>query len=377
MSQLPLPTFSPNGGFCSSSEVILIKCSVPGCVFYYTRDGTEPSPGQAGTEEYYDADNYATALLDGSCPRSDNGVLRVIATKSGYENSAIATSQPYYYYDANPFTQEICSYITKAVSELGSGNKEVTLYYSFAMPGVKIDTVNISKPLSRIAGITATQFKQSAVGALNKWKVYFESIFKTPQYGGQLTLNFAEAPNSINGGEETNNFIYMNPGVVYSIPNASGAGDIRFAIADLGSDNGMLSSSSYVGVVVNGSMATVLDGQATGGDTINLDFVLLHKLGHVLGGLIDDKDGDFAKIMSCKWSTLPVQQQNPSAYNLSVLFPPSGVINSTNTPWEKLMIERRHTTLAPNRIVIPTPVFEPSDSSFSPGQKISFSIKYD
>ena len=376
MPQLPTPAFLRDGGFCSSNERIIIRCSVPGCVLYYTRDGTNPVPGENGTHAY-NVNEHATVIVDGTYPTADHGVLKAIATKSGYDNSAVATSQPYYYYCADMWTQYICSYITKAVNGLVSGNKTVTLYYSFVMPGVKIETVNIAKPLSRIAGITAEQFKQSAITAMIKWKSYFESIFNPANsYNGQLTLSFEPAPNSINGGEETNNNIYMDSGVVYPIPNASGAGDIRFAIADLGNDDGLLSSlSSYV--VVNGSRSTVLDGQATGGNTTNLDFTLLHKLGHVLSGLIDDKDGNFAKLMACKWSTLPIQQQNPSAYNLSALFPPNGVINATNTSWEKLMVERRHTTLAPNRPIVPAPVFEPSVSAIYPGQRIGFSIPYD
>ena len=371
MSQLPVPTFSPNGGFCSSAEAISIKCSVPGCVFYYTRNGTEPVPGQTGTE-IYDGANKAEVLLDGLYPTTDGGILKAIATNSGYENSLVATSQLYYYYDANPFSQYICSYITKAVGELSAGDKTVTLYYSFVLPGVKIENV-ISRPLSMIAGITAVQFKQAVVGALNTWKTYFESIFKTPQYGGQLTFNFEPAPNSINGGEEVNNSILLNANSIYTIPNDSGAGDIRFAVADLGNDDGLLLHSKAGHVIINGALDTVLDGQATGGTNINLDFVLLHKLGHMFGGLIDDKNGNFAKLMACKWTTLPAQQQNPAAYNLGVLFP-NGLVN--DTPWEKLMIERRHTALAPIRPIIPMPVFEPKVSAIAPGTKISFSIPY-
>ena len=77
------PSFEPDGGVFTGSASVTITSATEGATIYYTTDGTDPVVNRSSIA------NGGTVELTESC------TLKAMAVKSGMDNSAIVTSQPY------------------------------------------------------------------------------------------------------------------------------------------------------------------------------------------------------------------------------------------------------------------------------------------
>ena len=72
------PTFTPAEGTYYEAQNVTINCSTEGATIYYTLDGSEPTTGSSV---------YSTPIVV-----SESTIIKAMAVKDGYENSAIATA---------------------------------------------------------------------------------------------------------------------------------------------------------------------------------------------------------------------------------------------------------------------------------------------
>ncbi len=82
MPEAAAPTFSPNGGTYTSSVSVTLSSSTAGATIYYTTDGSQPTTGSASVP------SGSSIVLNQPYANS----IRAMATASGFQNSAIATS---------------------------------------------------------------------------------------------------------------------------------------------------------------------------------------------------------------------------------------------------------------------------------------------
>ena len=73
------PTFTPAGGTYFESQEVTISCTTADATIYYTTDGSDPTE---------DSDVYAEPIVV-----AENTIIKAIAVKEGYDNSAIATAE--------------------------------------------------------------------------------------------------------------------------------------------------------------------------------------------------------------------------------------------------------------------------------------------
>lgn len=392
MATIPTPVISPNGGGISMFDGIEITCADTTKNIYYTVDGSDPADFYNQNASLYDPVTYAR-IIDNDY-EEDNPVysntqqsfiLKAVAEDPDtYEQSAVATSQPFIHYAADPWRK-----LVDAVAGLGSGNQTVTFSYSFMLPNTSYDDdqggQSLTVGLDRFANFSESQFKQTCIDAFAYWKTFLEAIFNQSEgFGGNLTVNFVSAQNS-NGGVEIAATYPSRLDYYYPIPNPVGAGDIRIGIGNLGWDNGGTGAYTVMplgplsnmiasvngDIIVNGDMPARREDQPLSQDDMNLVFVITHELGHALACLIDDFDGTFvAKLMAYTWSGLT--PSSPSAHNMSSLFP-NGMF--VDCPWEKQRVKERHTIYAPQHPDAPTPIISPDDTSpISAGQTVAISL---
>ena len=72
------PLFSPEGGSYTETQIVTISCETEGAIIYYTLDGTNPTEN---------SEVYNSPLTI-----SETTIVKAVAMKDGYDNSAIATT---------------------------------------------------------------------------------------------------------------------------------------------------------------------------------------------------------------------------------------------------------------------------------------------
>src|SRR5262249_49016839 len=76
-----IPSISPNGGSFTNSVQVTLTCATAGAEIRYTTDGSVPTA--------------ASTLYNGPFTLSANATINAFATASGFNNSALFTSNPF------------------------------------------------------------------------------------------------------------------------------------------------------------------------------------------------------------------------------------------------------------------------------------------
>ena len=90
------PTFSPVAGTYAEAQSVTISCESPSTIYYYTLDGTEPTPN--------------STLYSEPIPVSSTTTIKAVAYAGGDDHSTVATANYYFCSEGDPYT------VTEALS---------------------------------------------------------------------------------------------------------------------------------------------------------------------------------------------------------------------------------------------------------------------
>ena len=90
------PTFSPEAGTYTEAQSVTISCESPSTIYYYTLDGTEPTPN--------------STLYSEPIPVSSTTTIKAVAYAGGDDHSTVATANYYFCSEGDPYT------VTEALS---------------------------------------------------------------------------------------------------------------------------------------------------------------------------------------------------------------------------------------------------------------------
>ncbi|MBR6489237.1 MAG: chitobiase/beta-hexosaminidase C-terminal domain-containing protein, partial [Muribaculaceae bacterium] len=90
------PTFSPEAGTYAEAQSVTISCESPSTIYYYTLDGTEPTPN--------------STLYSEPIPVSSTTTIKAVAYAGGDDHSTVATANYYFCSEGDPYT------VTEALS---------------------------------------------------------------------------------------------------------------------------------------------------------------------------------------------------------------------------------------------------------------------
>jgi hypothetical protein len=150
------PTFSPATGTYNSAQTVTISTSTPSATIYYTTDGTKPTT--------------SSTLYSGPITVSASEIVKALAMKSGYTNSAVGTATYTFKADRPTFSPATGTYNSTQTVTISTTPPSATIYYTTdgSTPTTSSSvysgpiTVSATEKVKAIA--TVTGYSNSAVG---------------------------------------------------------------------------------------------------------------------------------------------------------------------------------------------------------------------
>lgn len=220
------PTFDPAAGEVASGTEVSFNCTTEGVTYYYTTDGTDPTISSSSSSSYI---------------VNNNVTLKVMAVKTGMDNSDVATAA----YTIAKTDPNLAFSETSVTANYGETFTPPTLTYAEGYDG----TITYSSSNSAISVNETTGEVTFGASAINKTTTITATASTTDNYKSGLasyTLT-VEANNAITGNLNNSTFETSYSGTITPIADFSSEtgyiGNVKVTYAKGTSSNAYINDS--------------------------------------------------------------------------------------------------------------------------------------